>query len=555
MKLDPRELKSIRDDMKVDRSTFDSLYEDISRFIFPQRSRVNTRSTPGEDRTQEIYDSTATNSAFVAASATQGSIVPSTIKWFNMRLSNRSMEEIEGVKDWLWQLTGDCLDAINGSNFQTEIQEVFLDLYGYGTGCVFVGQRSGRMSRTVGFRGLHFKSTQPGFYVVSENEDGIVDTIFRDFKMSAYAILSMFGEDGTPRFVKEKIANGKSYELLDVVHYVGPRQDIDPFNVDPDAPKHKLPYASVTFLDEKCEMLGEEGGYHQFPFMVPRWSKMSGELYGRGPGINSLPDVRTLNRGTELRFGAWEKAIDPPMGVLHRGVMGNIDIRARGKTILRSKDAVFPLHQRADFNAAHMGEEGIRDSIRRAFFIDQIQLPPMGTTPATATEIAGRFETMQRILGPTFGRIQFELFNPMLGVIASMLLREGMTPPPPTELLDAMDEEGLSLEFEYEGPLTRAQQFQDVENIQRAATILAGLAQLFPAITRYFDDAEAGKAILTASSLPPSVIRSEEEVQAMQEAAEQAKQQQQMSEAALQASQALKNVGPLLQGDMGQSPL
>lgn len=162
---------------------------------------------------------------------------------------------------------------------------------------------------------------------------------------------------------------------------------------------------------------------------------------------------------------------------------------------------------------------------------------------------------MQRILGPTFGRIQFELFNPMLGVIASMLLREGMSPPPPEELVEAMTEEGLSLEFEYEGPLTRAQQFQDVENIQRAATILAGLAQLFPAITRYFDDAEAGKAILAASSLPPSVIRSEEEVQAMQEAAEQAKQQEQMTNAALTASQALKNVGPLLQGDMGQAPV
>lgn len=360
-RLDPKELKSIRDDMKADRSTFDSLYEDVSRYIFPQRSRVNSQTSPGEDRTQEIFDSTATNSAFVAASATQGSIVPSTIKWFNMRLSNRSMEEIEGVKDWLWQLTKDCLDAINGSNFQTEIQEVFLDLYGYGTGCVFVGQRSGRNSRTKGFRGLHFKSTQPGFYVVSEDEDGIVNTIFRDFKMSAYAIYSMFGEDGTPKFIMDKIANSKAYELFDVCHYVGPRMDIDPLNVDPDAPKHLLSYASATFLSEKCDMLGEEGGYHQFPFMVPRWSKMSGELYGRGPGINSLPDVRTLNRGTELRFGAWEKAIDPPMGVLHRGVMGNIDIRARGKTILRSKDAVFPIHQRADFNAAHMGEEGIRD--------------------------------------------------------------------------------------------------------------------------------------------------------------------------------------------------
>lgn len=541
-----KRLLQLRDDMVVDRSTFDNLYEDVSRFIFPQRARINSKTSQGEDRTLEIYDSTATNSAFIAASATQGSIVPSTIKWFNMRLSIREMEQLEGVKEWLHSLTIATLDAINGSNFQTEIQEVFLDLYGYGTGCVFVGQRSVNVARTTGFRGLHFKSTQPGYYCISENEDGLVDRIFRDFRLSSGAIVSMFGEERLPRKVRECLDKDRPTEMHDITHYVGPREGIDPLNVDPDAPVNKMPWESAFILLGEGEMLGESG-FFQFPYMVPRWSKMSGELFGRGPGINCLPDVRTLNRAVELKFGAVEKAIDPPMGVLHRGVMGNIDIRARGKTILRSKDAVFPLHQHPNFQAAQMNEMELKDSIRRAFFIDQIQLPPMGHTPATATEIAGRFETMQRILGPTFGRIQFELFNPMLGVVASTLIREGVVPPPPEELMDALEEEGLSLEFEYEGPLTRAQQFQDVENIQRAATILASLAELFPGITRYFDDEEAGKAILASSSVPPAIVRTEEEVQAMREAAEQAQQQQAMSMGALNASQAIKNVAPILQ--------
>lgn len=541
-----QKILQMRDDMRLDRATFESLYEDISRFVFPQRARINAKVSAGEDRTQEIYDSTATNSAFIAASATQGSIVPSTIRWFNMRLTVRAMEDLEGVKDWLYELTIAALNAINGSNFQTEIQEVFLDLYGYGTGCVFVGQRSPNVARTTGFRGLHFKATQPGFYSISENEDGIVDHIFRDFKLSAAAIMSMFGEENAPQRVRDCMSNNKPYEMLEVTHFVAPRYEVDPLNVDPDAPGHKQPYRSLFLLIEEGDIL-QEGGFFQFPYMVPRWSKMSGELYGRGPGINALPDIRTLNRATELRFGAWEKAIDPPMGVLHRGVMGNIDIRARGKTILRSKDAVFPIHQNARFDVDQMNTLDMRDSIRRAFFIDQIQLPPMGTTPATATEIAGRFETMQRILGPTFGRIQYELFNPMLGVVAATLIREGVVPPPPDELVMALEEEGLALEFEYEGPLTRAQQFQDVENIQRAGTVLASLAELFPEITSYFDAHEAGKAILASSSVPPQVVRTDEEVQAMQEAKAQAAQQQQMSAGALQASQAIKNVAPLLQ--------
>jgi len=535
-----------RDGMKKDRWNFENLYEDVSRFIFPQRARVNSESTPGEERTQEINDSTATNAAHVAASAAQGSIVPSTTRWFSNRLARRELEELPGVPEWLHELTQASYNAINGSNFQTEIQEVFLDLFGYGTGCVFTGQRALSEHSRSGFRGLHFKSTQPGFYVVGENEDGLVDTIFRDFKLSAAAIKSQFGGNLGPS-VQKAFEAGTPHEMFTVTHYVGRRLEIDPFGVKPDTPANRMPFRSTFLIPQDAHII-REGGFFDFPYQVPRWSKMSGELFGRGPGINSLPDIRTLNRAMELGFGAWEKAIDPPMGVMFRSVMGNIDMRARGVTMMRQPNAVFPLHQQARFDVQQINVQDLRDSIRKAFFIDQIQLPPMGRTPATATEIAGRFETMQRILGPTFGRIQYELFDPMLNVIAGILIREGVVPPPPDELVDALTEEGLELEFEYEGPLTRAQQFQDVENIQRVGTVLASLMELWPEVGTYFDGAAAGKAILAASSLPPQITKSDERVKEEQEQAQQQQQMQMGQQQALEMTQAVKNVTPLLQG-------
>lgn len=540
------ELLEMRDDMHNDRNTFDALYDDVSRFIFPQRARVDAQQAPGEDRTNEIHDSTATHSALIAASATQGAITPSTAKWFNMRLNFRDLEDIEGVKEWLHELSMLTWKSITISNFNTEGQEVFLDLYGYGMGNVFVGQRSPRLAKPGAFRGFHFKSTQPGFYVVAENEDGIVDTIFRDFKITAAAAARMFGRDNLPQCISERLEKGKPYDLVEITHHVAPRLEIDPLNVAPDAPAHLMPYRSVYLVREDASVL-HEGGYFEFPYMAPRWYKMSGEIYGRGPGINALPDIRTVNRAMELHFGAWEKAVDPPMAAMHRAVLGNIDIRARGLTILKQKDALSPIHQgiRHDVDMNNLEER--REQIRRAFFIDQIQLPPMGGTPASATEIAGRFETMQRILGPTFGRIQYEMFNPMLSFMASTLIREGVAPPPPEGLLEALREEGLELEFEYEGPLSRAAQFQDVENIQRIGVILASLSEVYPEVLDYFDAGEAGKAILDASSLPPQIIRSEQEVEEMKERRGEAQEGQATTGQAVAASQAIKNVAPFLQ--------
>ena len=86
-----------------------------------------------------------------------------------------------------------------------------------------------------------------------------------------------------------------------------------------------------------------------------------------------------------------------------------------------------------------------------------------------------------------------------------------------------------------------------MENIQRVGTVLASLAELFPEIVEYFDAAEAGKAILAASSLPPQVTRTEAEVQELREAKAQAAEGQALQEGALNASQAIKNVGGFLQ--------
>jgi hypothetical protein len=47
--------------------------------------------------------------------------------------------------------------------------------------------------------------------------------------------------------------------------------------------RDKKPWASCYLYEARSGML-DEGGYDVFPFTVPRWTKASGEVHGRGPG-------------------------------------------------------------------------------------------------------------------------------------------------------------------------------------------------------------------------------------------------------------------------------
>jgi hypothetical protein len=80
------------------------------------------------------------------------------------------------------------------------------------------------------------------------------------------------------------------------------------------------PIASVYYHAD-TRMLLSEGGFDDFPFMVPRFVKDSVSTYGRSPAMNALPDVKMLNKMSEVTIRAAQKQIDPPLMVPDDGFM------------------------------------------------------------------------------------------------------------------------------------------------------------------------------------------------------------------------------------------
>ena len=289
----------------------------------------------------------------------------------------------------------------------------------------------------------------------------------------------------------------------------------------------------------------EEGGYYENPWMVPRWSKISGDVYGFSPAMMARADIRTLNAAKLFEMRAWEKSIDPPTLANYNGIIGDLRLDPGGLTYVRDINGIRPFENGAQWQVSQIKSNELITNIRRAFFNDQLQLhegPNM-----TATEVRARMELMQQILGPVVGRLQSELLNPLVQRLFMIMFRNGQLMDPPMELIEG----GNKLDVEYVSPLARAQRMEEVFAVERWFNQLMQMAQADPTVMDIMDFKTVGRTLAKRLGVPADAMKSEEEMERMQMEREQAAQAQQ---AAMAQQLALEQAGASAQvaGSVGE---
>lgn len=450
------------DRLKGRRLNFDPLYDDLAEFEAPQRGRpsylADAADSPGQRQTDRLFDATAVEAAAVLAANMQGALTSPTLPWFRLKTRDDRLNQVKAVQDWLEQAEQKMFLALRQSNFYAENMEGWLDLAVFGMRCLYIGERDTTGGGAT-WGGLLFRSHPPGSYVIDEGPDGLVDTVIREQQMTARVVFDQWGERAGDAIVT--MAKARPDQLVTILHAVYPRPDGREGSYS-----QRMPYASC-YVHLESRTLMEEGGFRDFPYAVPRWAKTSGEMYGRGPGMIALPDVRTLNRADESSLEAVNLGIKPPLTALNDGVIGEIDLRPWGVTAIESKDALMPLNMGTQFDMANLFLEERRARIRRIFFWDQLQLP--NEREMTYGEVERRLELMRRILGPTISRLEYEDLNVTVGRVFGIMLRRGQFGRPPQEL------GGADLDIEYEGPLAKSQRSGRLAALQQSVSLLAPL--------------------------------------------------------------------------------
>ena len=530
--------------LESSRQTWEYHWQDILDYVMPRKADVTFVRSKGEKRTEVLFDSTAITANNLLAASLHGTLTSPSLPWFTLKLRDEELMNERDVQLWLEDSGRRMYDTFNETNFNTEVHELYLDLCSIGTGALFVEEANEGFEKGA----IHFNTLHIAEYFIQENVNGKVDTLYRKYKLTARQAIEEFGEENVGEKIIEASKN-KPDKQFNFIHAVEPTIDYERATGKAGT---KLPYHSCHCCVED-KMIVRTGGYNEFPYLVPRWSKATGEIFGRSPSYNALPDIKTLNKAVEIGLKAWAKAIDPPLLVQDDGVIGRVRMTPAGITVVRSDGAIKPLQIGSNWQITDMKENQLRTAIRQAYYSDQLQLqegPQM-----TATEVQVRYELMQRLLGPTLGRFQSEFLNPLIERVFGIMVRANAFMPTP-EIIG-----NRKMDIEYVGPLARSQRMEESIAIERLYQLAMNVGQIDPAIMDNINHDEAIRMRAKLLGVPKTVLRGLDEVMEMREAKAQQQAQmmqqqmaQQQAQTALTQGQAMNQLGqPEAQEGMDQA--
>ena len=314
--------------------------------------------------------------------------------------------------------------------------------------------------------------------------------------------------------------------------------------------KNSRPYQFKYVLRETGEEFGGDkakGGYYEMPAYAVRWRRASGSQWGYGPGSIAISTVYTLNELVKLTLEAGEKVVDPAVLVTRRGLLSDLDLSPGGKTVVKDTKMVVPFESSARFDVSYLNINDLRDMVRRLFHVDQLQLKE---SPAmSATEVMVRYELMNRLLGPTMGRLKNDFLDPFVTNVFRMMYRAGQLPELPEGLAEALGEGGV-MDIEYVGPLSRAQKMDEAASLERWLGNLATLMEGFPQLKNVPDMVAIAKGMAENLNVDAKYINSDTVITQLDAKDQTIEQLQGMLEAALTQSQINKN-----NQDAGVTPL
>ncbi len=512
------------------RATWENTWQEISDHVLGRRDFVKNY-TPGTIRTSKIYDNTGMLAAGLLAGGIHTLMTNSATRWFKLKLEQGSGKS-EQVDLWLEKVENIMYSHVNRpeARFMPQLHEVYADISGFGTAGLFVQDDPGR--------GVRFSSRPLSQLYAAENQFGVIDTIFEKRPMTARQAVMEWGN----RSIKASKLNAKGQpeEEVTFLRFLRPNDDVVPGRHD----KSGMPIAS-TCIELEARQTIHESGFHEMPLMMPRWSVDSGETYGRGPGVQALPDQKMLNEMKKTVLIAGQKAVAPPMIADDDGVLTQINTSPNSVTIVRATSTNRePLRQMPVGNP-QIGVDLLereRVGVRAAFHFELLQL--IQDPRMTATQVLEIANKMQRLLSPILGRLQVELLEPMIERVFGILLRQGRFNPIPQELL------GASIRVEYVSPVARAQKDGDAQAIIDTFTIAANLSQVDPSVMDNLDSDVAIRLISEAKDMPAGIIRQPEAVAEMRAAqAELARQQEEQQNALAEADAASKLIPAVAQAE------
>lgn len=509
------------DKLRSRRSNYDKVNQDITDYVLPNRGNFTSHKAEGEELDRIIFDSTAiTANQNLASVIASGLTDPNSI-FFRFRTRNPLHMEIEDVRRWLEKLEKLVFDVFSSTDagFPQQNHELLLDLGGYGTAIMFIGEDEDNGK-------IIFQSRHLSEIWIEENSAGFVDTVYRAFKLTARQAEQEFGEENLGDKVRTALAQDP-HKKFEFIHVVMPKRDYE--RVAPLSPELEgFDFISLHIAKEDKEIV-KTRGFHELPYVVVRWVKRVGEVYGISPAWNSLSDIKMINAFAEVGLKSVQKQVDPPLLMSDDGVIMPLQTFPGGVNIGGvnddGKEMIKPLLTGQNNQALDVVLARLELKIEKAFFVDQFQ-ERQGVQPLTATESTHREQAKLRLIGPQVRRIEDEYLNLAISRVIALLSRKGVIEEAPGIIIT---EEGeIDFDIEYIGPLAFTQQTNQLLSYNRFFANLGTFVELKPDVMDNFRIDDIVREGAEKSGIPLKQIKDMDEVIAQRQAQAQAEQQEQL---------------------------
>jgi len=530
-----KELRRIWKGLYEDNDTWRAHWKECAEYILPRRSAFLTNEQEeigkGEKKDGKIINTKILRARRVMAAGMLTGMTPPTRPWFRLSLPDTDLIEYQPVKAWLEAVQRAMQTIFQRSNFYAAVHNLYRELGVFGFNAMLIEEDWESVIRC--------RPTTIGEAYITMDAQYRPVALYRMFWMSVAQLQQEFEDSAfSPQMKAAMVANPLSKYI--VHHAIYPREQRNEVIGGP----QNFQYASIYYLEKEVAegdyAILRESGYVSRPFVAPRWDVVGTETYGDCPGIETLADVKQLQKMEADKLMALDKVVNPPMnaptsmkrtgGNLLPGGVNYIDVQ-------QGQQGFTPTLQiRPDLQAMAFELDRIERRIDEHFFVDLFLAVTREDKNMTATEVTERMAERLQQLGPALERLQNELLDPLIDRTFSIMNNMGLIPPAPPEI------QGMDYKVEYISVLAQAQRMSGTAAVEQLVSFVGNLAGAVPDVLDKLDADQAVDEYAEMMGTPTGIVRSDDDVEEIRVAREEMQQQQAQQQQALVAAEGAKTM-------------
>lgn len=538
--------------LKSERSSWYAHWRDLAEHILPQSGRfeVSDRNRSNRSDRARIYDNTGTRAARILAAGMQAGASNPGRPWFKLTTADPDLADFHPVRLWLDDVVDRMQRVFARANTYRALHQCYEQLAVYGTAVNVLLPDAKSV--------IHHYPVVTGEYCLQRDYRGDIVSLYREFQSTVSSVVREFGYENCSQETREQFDAGHLENSVDVLHVIEPRDDRHPAagkrDIENPSPRH-MPWASLylELSSSEEDRFLRESGFEDFPVLAPRWIVEGQDTYGQSPGMEALGDIRQLQH-EQLRKGqAIDYKVRPPLQVPNelkdrKGVMfpGGVSYAMPGTALPYSQStphggvrSMFEVN--LDLNDLREDIIDVRGRINASFYADLFLALVRNDKTLTATEVAEIHEEKLLGLGPVLERLHNELLQPLIERTFAVMMREGMIPPPPSEMA------GQDIDVEFVSILAQAQRAIGSNSIDRFLGTALQVAQVKPDVMDTVNVDAAMSHYGRILGVPTELLNDEDSVEAIRQAraqAQAAREAVELQNTQAQTAQTLQSVTP-----------